>query len=296
MKWHEYRPEWKFLASKLQMPTDCCTVVPAVVSALMRDMPGGNRIAVVNTCAHLEAEAIWTQDDRPYYDLYPSVAEAFTTVDLTKVNCEHIRLPVPVLMIRMPVGHELDLSPKVKLTTALVGEQHVDGRRGLVAACSLPDGDHAVTGMRLTDGTTIQSHLDAGYKVSDRTYDGEAAQVLFRVIATLCLLKGNTDLIEPQPLAGDIDKWNATHDINLIEKAKRRGVRRWAVGKHIEVAPGFRRPHFAIRWMGKGRHDPQLRPIKGCLVRRKQIEDVPTDWLGPDTSVDSDATAGTIHA
>lgn len=280
MRWHEYQPQWKTLADQIGLGGNYDKVVPAIVRVLMRDKPGGNEVAVVNTCAHLESEALWTLDNRPYYDLYPSVAEAFAKVDLTKLNCEHVRLPVPVLLIRMPVGRELRLSDNCCLSTALIGEQNVEGRRGWIVAATLEDGDHAVTGLRMVDGTTIHSHLEAGYKTCQ--YDVEAANTLLRVVATLCLLKGNADLIEPQPLAADIDKWNETHDITLIEKAARRGKRAWSVGAKIEVAPGFRRPHFAIRWCGKGGHDPQLRPIKGCLVMRKRIEEVPTDWLGPE--------------
>lgn len=290
MRWHEYRPLWKRIADQLWLDHDYRRVVPAAVNVLMRDMPGGNKVAVTNTCAHLEGEALWTADDRPYYDLYPSVAEAFTKVDLTRIRCEHIKLPLPILLIRMPVGQELELSPRVKLTTALVAEQHLHGRRGMCVAATLPDGDHAVTGLRLVDGTSIQEHLDKGSKV-EGSYDMEAAQMLFRVVATLCLLKDNADLIEPQPLEADREKWEASHNPALIEKARRRGKRGWSVGAKIETAPGFRRPHFAIRWCGKGHADPQLRPIKGCLVHRKQIEEVPTDWLGPEPALQSTPAA-----
>ena len=131
---------------------------------------------------------------------------------------------------------------------------------------------------------SVAHHLKLGREqpFCDDKIDDEAVDNAFRLICTLCLLKDDPELIAPLPLDKDREKWEATHDLALIEKAARRGKRAWAVGRDIEVAPGFRRPHFAIRWCGKGRVDPRLRPIKGCLVHRRQIEDVPTDWLGPD--------------
>ena len=48
-----------------------------------------------NTLAQLDIERRWVADDRPYYDLYPSVAEAFLKVDLNKITCGMLRLPIP---------------------------------------------------------------------------------------------------------------------------------------------------------------------------------------------------------
>jgi hypothetical protein len=137
---------------------------------------------------------------------------------------------------------------------------------------------HTVRGMIIRDDVSVEELLSRGRDLGE-TVDEDAVANAVRLVVAICLLKDNPDLIEPEPLEADRAKWEATHDPNLLEKAARRGNRRWSVGKHIDVAPGFRCPHFAIRWCGKGGTDPQLRPIKGCLVRRKQIEDVPTGYL-----------------
>jgi hypothetical protein len=37
-----------------------------------------------------------------------------------------------------------------------------------------------------------------------------------------------------------------------VDKAHRRGKVGWNVGRHIEVAPHYRRPHMALVWTGTG--------------------------------------------
>lgn len=289
MKWHDHPMMWKALGQHFGYRGDATSVIKSVQSrGLFKDR------AMWNSEMQLMIEMWWTQEKRPYYDLYPSVAEAFTKVDLAKVTFAQLKLPLPQLLIRMPVGRELDLSPRTKLRSLLIGEYK--GATGYGWLTAINDGStldgfpvHTVNGMLPRPEDTIADKLRHGreHPYCADEIDDEAVDNALRIVAAICLLKDSPDLIEPQPLASDIDKWNATHDMSLIKKAERRGKRGWSVGAHIETAPGFRRPHFAIRWCGKGRTDPRLRPIKGCLVHRRKIEEVPTDWLGPEVPTPS---------
>lgn len=122
------------------------------------------------------------------------------------------------------------------------------------------------------------SSVQESAKAADRTL----LSACLRLLCALCLLNDNPDLIEPEPLEKDREKWEATHDLSLIERAHRKDKKVWNVGRHIETAPGFRRPHFAVRWMGRGPNvekKPVLRPIKGCLVRRGALLEIPTGYL-----------------
>lgn len=246
-------------------------------------------------------EALWQQDKQPYYQLYPSVAEAFLKVDLDRIQCSDIHLPLPTLLVRTT---GLDITAEETLRSMLIAEIPAakDSRRkiGIIAdvgeSATSPQGittpthgiglfsmhdDCTMEGLlaRARDGLSTDNGLaDAGPPLTEEVQ--EAIRNCMRLVCTLCLLKDNPDLIEPLPLEADKAKWEATHDPKYLEKARRRGKHGWAIGRHVEVAPGFRRPHFAIRWMGKGRVDPQLRPIKGCLVHRRKVVTVPTGYLG----------------
>ena len=48
-----------------------------------------------------------------------------------------------------------------------------------------------------------------------------------------------------------------------VDKAHRRGKVGWNVGRHIEVAPHYRRPHMALVWTGTGRAVPKIVPTAG---------------------------------
>lgn len=289
MSWYDHPLFWKSAAKKEgAIPNE--DYVQDLIQRFLRIKEVGT--GGVNTAAQVSAEVAWTKNDRPYYDLYPSVVEAFTKVDLNKINCEDVKLPLEQLMIRMKVGHELQASPRTRVRSILVSVHPSRTKNHFGLLVSINDGTtmydginiHTVNAVNLIPGTSVMEHLINGRenRYCDDPVDDEAVDTVYKLVVALCLLKDNPDLIEPEPLEADKLKWEATHDPKLIEKAAKRGKRAWAVGKRIEVAPGFRRPHFAIRWMGKGGNDPRLRPIKGCLVNRRRIEEVPTDWLGPE--------------
>ncbi len=241
----------------------------------------------LNTCAQLQAEVDWLTDRRPYYNIWPSVIKPFTNVDLGKVKCTDIRLPLPSLVIRFPVGFELEGAKSIFATESV---SHI-GDRGLLIVINdglmSPDNAmnlHTVNGIVLEENYTIADKLAIG-KLKPYSEDNLNDDMIFactKLVVAICLLADSPDLIEQVPLESDRIKWEATHDINLIKQAELRGKREWNVGSHIEVAPGYRNAHFAIRWMGKGREvekKPVLRPIKSCLVKRRQIEEIPTGWL-----------------
>jgi hypothetical protein len=113
----------------------------------------------------------------------------------------------------------------------------------------------------------------------------EVTKAITRIYATLCLLGDDNDLVERIVLNKDKEKYARTGDVKYVEKAERRGVRGWDIGKSVERMPHFRRPHFAIRWMGHGEPKrPELRPIKGALVHRDKLSEVPTGYLDDEQS------------
>ena len=284
--WHDHVYFWKALARCRRVDGDPIACIEAIMGHFeSRDI---NKVVLKNTECQMRAEHRWALDKRPYYDVYPSVTEAFINVDLAKINSAHVALPLKDLLIRFQVGHEFQASPTKKVRSILASDTNAaDGGRGLLLAIN--DGTkellndievpvHTVRGLVLRDDVSMEELLTRGRDLGDEV-DEEAVANVTRLVVALCLLKNNPDLIEPEPLEADRARWEETHDPKLIEKAVKRGTRRWSVGKHIDVAPGFRRPHFAIRWCGKGGIDPQLRPIKGCLVRRKKLEEIPTGYL-----------------
>ncbi len=71
-----------------------------------------------------------------------------------------------------------------------------------------------------------------------------------------------------------------------IDKAHRRGKVGWNVGRHIEVAPHYRRPHMTLVWTGSARAVPKVVPRRGSVVHREKVEKVPSGFGGVGTEGD----------
>ncbi len=102
-----------------------------------------------------------------------------------------------------------------------------------------------------------------------------------RLCVAIALLSNDPGLVIPEVLNADQDKYAATGDLKYVEKAKRRGVVGWSVGRDIESCPHYRRPHLAIRHTGPGRTVPRIVPVKGSVVHREKVTQVPTGYILP---------------
>lgn len=99
-----------------------------------------------------------------------------------------------------------------------------------------------------------------------------------RLCCTLCLLEDDPEVISPDVLTDDRLRYEETGDRRYVERAHRRGKVGWNVGKAIEVAPHYRRPHLAIVWTGPGRSVAKIVPRRGSVVHRSIVERMPTGF------------------
>ena len=99
-----------------------------------------------------------------------------------------------------------------------------------------------------------------------------------RLCCSLCLLENDPSVIEPDVLTKDRGKFEASGDDRYVDKAHRRGTIGWNVGRHIEVASHYRRPHMALVWTGRGRAVPRVVPRRGSVVHRELVEKVPSGF------------------
>jgi hypothetical protein len=100
---------------------------------------------------------------------------------------------------------------------------------------------------------------------------------------TICLLRSDPQIIEPDVLSADVDAWEKSRDQKYVEKAYKRHKVGWNVGKHLTISPHYRGPcPAAIYWTGPGRTIPIIRFRAGCIVHREIIEKLPTGEMGPE--------------
>ncbi len=239
-----------------------------------------------------EVESAWYHSKRPYYSVMPQIGEALARVNLDTPS-GGIGLPLDNLLVRFQVGHELDAGQGASISKILVNHAEytlTDPPPGIrEAVCHrfvlriAGDFGNSIAVLALHPDFTLNENLHRANLVrhGENTLQ-HTIDVAFALVIAICLLDEGSGLIAPEVLTDDQAKYeaaNAEERARLVDKARRRGRVGWMVGADVEVSPHLRRPHFGIRWTEKGRSVPKIVPIKGCVVKRKAIGEVPTGYL-----------------
>ncbi|HUY93003.1 MAG TPA: hypothetical protein VMV10_30010 [Pirellulales bacterium] len=244
--------------------------------------------------SHLHMERAWYSERRPYYNVYPKIIPHLTAV---RLDCpvSVVEPPVPYLLVRLPAADN-------PLSFAHEGRPY--NLRGILFGVFefLYTGRHRFdmwldigeTGVDDRPVYTLRSfNFDRERSVEEAINEGKTDPSInygvllptdfqlqaIKLVCCLCLLRGDPDVIEPDVLVDDQDKYEQTGDQRYVEKAHRRGKVGWTVGKQIEKAPHWRRPHFALFWTGKGRTIPKIGLRKGAIVKRAVVGEIPTGYL-----------------
>jgi hypothetical protein len=110
-------------------------------------------------------------------------------------------------------------------------------------------------------------------------FEIEQRDFITRIALGVMLLASDPAFVEPILLRRDFGK--PGDKSAMAERARRNGVIGYEIGANMEVSPHFRRPHFAIRWTGKGAEIPRLVPVKGAVIHKSQLH-VPTGFEADD--------------
>jgi len=225
------------------------------------------------------AEIGYVRSRRPFYHVYPAVEAclANTKLDFELQQIGHLD---EVIAMCFAVGKEPLLS-NGKVAAMLVELAHSTENVANGRVNNNPILRLAVDRIR-KDGkrcfTTVVYNRTG--LISDSTGELGDKTKLVSLAVGVALIAQDPRFAEPILLKRDQGK--DLDEVALkraIERAKRRGRNGVAIGKGLEVSPHMRRPHFAIRWTGKGAAVPKLVPVKGSMVSRDKMFPVPTGHL-----------------
>lgn len=230
------------------------------------------------------AELRWYERKRPYYSVYPAIIPMLTNVKLA-IPTSEIKLPLDVLLVRLPVEETrvklyIDAVPE-RLRSLLLTIQESKGGRWLFLAADTgrtgPDDITAPwpTRLPLSDKITV----DEAINNLPEQWNRRATTTAVKLVCALCLLANDPNVIRPEVLVDDRQKYAETGDQKYVEKARRRGVVGWSVGEEMEKVPHFRRGHFAVRWTGRGRTEQRIVYIQPTIVHREVTSQIPTGYL-----------------
>ena len=277
MKFHEHKTLWEEVRGTLPRQVTEETFYAVSLAGGART---GNGLIV--------AEGVWKKCRRPYYQVWPAVVPALLHLRLD-LDASLIHTPMPALVVRLPVDPPIPKLPGVQ--TALMQQDGVGGDLRLWVNFMRPTG---LANMHITLGcepgkTLEQSFQESAantlnYIVSGNFLSDEhmpLVQDCLRLCTMLCLLADDPDVITPDVLADDRQKYEASGgDSKYVDRAHRRGKLGWNVGEKIEVMPHYRRPHPALVWTGRGRSQPRIVLRKGSVVHREVLARVPTGFDG----------------
>ena len=87
------------------------------------------------------------------------------------------------------------------------------------------------------------------------------------------------ELVIPDVLNCDVDKYNKTKDNKYVEKAIRRGKFGYKIGESLTVNPHWRKAHPHLYWTGEGRKIPRIKFVKGVIVHKEVVSKLPTGFI-----------------
>ena len=277
MKFHEYRTLWQEMRGQLpQQATEEHFYAVATAGGLRT----GNGLVL--------AEGAWKQQRRPYYNVWPAIVPALLKLRLD-LPSSLIRTPLPVLVVRLPADKTIEELPGVQ--TALIQQEETDGDLRMWVNFMRPTG---LANMHISLGCEPGKTLEESFQesaanthnliISGNFVSEEHFPLVLnclRLCAMLCLLADDPEVITPDVLANDQQKYEASGgDSKYVDRAHRRGKLGWNVGQKIEVMPHYRRPHPALVWTGHGRAVPRIVMRKGTVVHREVLARVPTGFDG----------------
>jgi hypothetical protein len=242
----------------------------------------------------LNSERDWERARKPYYNVWPSIVPMLTRLNLD-LDSGLIRLPMPALCVRLPkqpnpMTFQWQDQP-FEIRCMLLSE--INAGHGLsvlidvgevVNNGTFPVPIYTYRNFPRREGLTVEQSLAGLGKGMTAEMGVQVPEALItdciRLSCSLCLLENDPSVIESDVLSKDRARYEGSGDQKYVDKARRRGKVGWNVGRHIEVAPHYRRPHMALVWTGHGRAVPKIVPRRGSVVHREMVEKVPSGFGG----------------
>lgn len=237
-------------------------------------------------------EQSWVQARRPFYNVWPLALPHLLTLDLGVVTCGMIKPPLQYLAVRLPENSDVITSNGERVHSMLVGYQPKSGEgRAKASALFMTiqstlmiDGEEKTFNQAkimslYPEDMTIKDCMARALDVTQAGMVNASLELMMKALQlyiTLCFLADDPKLIEREVLAADRDKFLLTREQRFVDKAERRGVIGWNVGRQMTVAPHLRRAHMHGYWHGPGKSLYKIILLESTIVHRELLESVPS--------------------
>lgn len=234
----------------------------------------------------LMADMFWWECCRPYYKVWPSIVRPLTRLSLDIKLRDLPRFTLRVLLIRFVAGSEPIVDEAKVHFVFLSSLESRSGKAYLNLFLVIEESNKETRSigffLPLWGDETVEERIT-------KITEGEDTLVVSfatRISLTVLLLADDPSVITPDVLSKDRNRYKTEVDETwkkrAVARAHRRGAVGWNIGAEYEVCPHYRRPHFGIRYTGKGKAIPKIVPIRGAVVHRSKLAKVPTGYILPD--------------
>lgn len=249
-----------------------------VLAVLVKD----NSPEVQSQISYINTEIQWTKR-KPFFNIHPPVINSLANTALT-IKPSSIPKSVihelGVICVKIPIGFQHRFIRGVTHFFVTAADAIVDPdsreiyRRDAIGVNYMEGDTVSHTWCRMDEAFTGFRDIETGGFKQD-TFEMDQRRFFEKLTLGLLMLAADPEFIEPIILKRDQGKTGDRK--KMVERARRNGVFGFDVGGNMEVSPHFRRPHFAIRWTGKGAEIPKLVPVKGAVIHRDALA-VPTGF------------------
>ena len=268
-----------------------------------------SKVAAVQALMRFGSEITWFEEDRPFYNVFPIVV---SLANKTKLNfpIRLVQFPNQTICFRfaasqVPGGYEAALVTAPKEQNCLL----------VVAQKRLPSGEPKIqishvsccgdTDQTVDEALESQQANFAGLPESIRSFStaesyrrvGDEMSFIYRLAVIAAQLASGSDLITPIVLERDRGRHATAEEPErkwLEERATRVAGRGFDFGRTLqrlsEQSPHWRNPHLALFWTGANRQVPKLQLRAGCVVMPRNMSEIPTGYLGPESESERDGS------
>ncbi len=230
----------------------------------------------------------WIQNGRPFYRIYPGLAEAMIKIKDEKFL--NYAFDVPFNAIAFELSRDTNIGQLENRVESFVilHEEH-DNLNYYGIVIQVNDGDKGTCAF-----FTFRSLSELREKMLC------VYPELYRLIVGIFVIGNNPDFLRPIVLEKDKEKFLKSGDKKYVDKARRYGINGYDVGSEIptseeikkmvaenteaekrgKVAPHVRAAHLGLYWTGVGRTIPRIVMVRQSLVNWKIVETLPHGFYG----------------
>lgn len=238
----------------------------------------------------------WFEQRRPYYRLFPSILPMFHNLKLD-LKCNEIIPPVKQLAIQFPSNklkknNQILHNIIINLLPNPKKEEHLgtfmlfyfeEDKKSNCEMLIMPHWDNLKMEFLLSESEELK-------KAGLPTLHPELLADGIRYYSAVCLVHDDPELVKPDVLNDDKEKFERSGDKKYIKKAHQRGKVGWNIGQDVEKSAHWRNGCMALYWTGEGRRVPKVRWRTGSLVHSEVISKVPMGYLDDEKSVLTELT------